>query len=219
MKKRSGSLNNEKTLLVVTDYPSDIYSERVLTYLAKKQHVLVLAQKNTEARPEDLEQRRLRVRNVWTHGNNLSILKIFSYIFRYSRVHNVLFQLEHGTFGGSLPLLLLPFMLFVLKGLGKYTYVEIHKFDFNDPLTLWFYKSIGKAAGKIIILDKRYKKRLMHYIAEEKIAVLPMVILKRERLPRRKSFKLSLRQIMKVYGNTVSKSYHLPPSDLALNVK
>ncbi len=219
MKKRRGSLNNEQTLLVVTDYPSDIYSERVLTYLAQKQHVLVLAQKNHDIKPEDLEHKYLKVRNVWSRGNNLSILKIFSYIFRYNRAHNILFQLEHRTFGGALPLLLLPLTLLTLKGLGKYTYVEFHKFDFSDPFTLWFYRQIGRTAGKVIILDKRYKKRLMNYIPEDKIAVLPLVILKKDRLPRKKSFKLSLRQIMKIYRNTGSKSYHLPPSDLALRVK
>lgn len=218
MKKRRESLNTEQTLLVITDYPSDLYSERVLTYLSQKQNVLVLAQK-TAVKPEKLEQRHLKVRHVWRRGNNLSILKIFSYIFRYSRAHNILFQFGHTTFGGTLPLILLPLILFILKRLGKYNYVEIQKFKFTDPYNLWFYKAVGRTADKIIILDKRYKKRLMNYVPADKIAVLPLFVLTKDKLPRRKVFKLSLQYIMRTYRKTVSKSYHLPPSDLALRVK
>lgn len=204
--------------MVVTDYHSDLYSERVLEYLSRSQNVLVLAQRDKKRNGIE-KVNNLSVCSVWEPGNNLSILNLFRYVFRYSRAHNILFQFEHKTFGGKLPLVLLPAILLVLRWLGKYTYVELHRFKFTDQFAPWFYHAIGLTAGKVIILDKRYKKKLSGYIPEEKIAVLPLIGLRREKLPRRKTFKLSLRHVMKTYRKTVSRSYHIPPSNLVLKIK
>ncbi|MBI2051839.1 hypothetical protein HYT33_03710 [Candidatus Roizmanbacteria bacterium] len=218
MKKRRESLNSEKTLLVVTDYPSDRYSERVLEYLSKTHNILVLAQKDGKKRLYH-ERKRLTIAKVWSRGNNVSLLRMLAYVVRYDRVHNILFQFDLKTFGGVLPLILLPVILLVLKTLGKYTYVELHRLRYNHPLYILFYQIIGKLTDKIIVVERNTKQRLLAIVPEVKIAFLPLVILKKERISKRKKVKEALRNIMKSYKNTVSKAYHLPPSDLAIKVK
>lgn len=131
MKKRRLPLNDENTLLVVTSFPENdhealplaIHAKRSLIELSKKQNILVLAEKLGKKMTHS-ENKSLLVQRVWRRNNPLSLLSVLGPVLKFSKIRNILIQFDFDVYGGITPTYILPFVVAVMKFLGKNVYFE-----------------------------------------------------------------------------------------------
>ena len=131
MKKRRLPLNDENTLLVVTSFPENdhealplaIHAKRSLIELSKKQNILVLAEKLGKKITHS-ENKSLLVQRVWKRNKSLSLLSVLGPVIKYTNIRNILIQFDFHVYGGITPTYILPFIVAVMKMLGKHVYFE-----------------------------------------------------------------------------------------------
>ncbi len=131
MKKRRLPLNDENTLLVVTSFPENdhealplaIHAKRSLIELSKKQNILVLAEKLGKKITHS-ENKSLLVQRVWKRNKPLSLLSVLGPVAKFSKIRNVLIQFDFDVYGGITPTYILPFIVIMMRFLGKHVYFE-----------------------------------------------------------------------------------------------
>lgn len=203
MKKRRETLNEENSLLVITNYQDDthesktldpvaIHAKRILTQLSKHQKIVVLAEKSGRKKTH-IVNKQMTVLRVWEKRHILSFVSILSNVLKYNRIRMIHIQFDFNTFGGTIPSMFIPIMVGFLKLLGKHVSIELHHvpFDitsikrhhkskptfFKDALNralLLFYRALGAVCDKVIVFEEDLRDRLMAAIPEEKLIVLPM---------------------------------------------
>lgn len=199
MKKLIESYNSTETALVITSYLAKSrcnfnavseYSERTLSYLARKRKVLVCAEK-TGKNQEFSPGKNIFVVPIWEKGNPFSFISLFLFISRMSMIKSIYVQFEFNVFGGIIPNLALLLLLSILRFMGKQVTFELHQVIFdvgklvkhvyitnfmaqkilNLGLRIYYYL-LGISADHIIVFEDELKNRLVRYINPLKIHVL-----------------------------------------------
>ncbi|MBI1863183.1 glycosyltransferase [Candidatus Microgenomates bacterium] len=203
MRKRRETLNEENSLLVITNYHDDtreikhldpvaIHAKRILTQLSKSQKILVLAEK-TGRKKTHVVNKQLTVLRIWEKKNPASFPIILSYVAKYNKIRMIHIQFDFNTFGGTIPSMFLPLLIAALKLMGKHVSIELHHVPFDittikrhhrnkapiflnamNHALLYFYKALGVLCDKVIVFEEDLRERLMTAIPEEKLIVLPM---------------------------------------------
>ena len=198
--------NQKNSLLVITSYPDSQkgireqnavawHAQRTLRKIASEgQKIIVLAEK-TDGKRIYLDGKDILVIRSWKKGNAFSFCNILTNVLEFRKIKNILFQFEFNIFGGLLPVLFIPALLFILRILGKRVHFELHqvlldigKLDehvniknkfvqklFNSGL-YFFYFLTGLFSNQIIVLEEQLKERVKKFIPENKIYFLPIGI-------------------------------------------
>jgi glycosyltransferase involved in cell wall biosynthesis len=204
--------NDPQTICVITSYPDKKHgvrelnavawhAQKTLTELSKKQQVLVLAE-HFGKHIQYKDSANIMVWRLWKRGNPLSLLSIFQAAFTFPNIKHYLIQFEFNSFGGLFSVLALPFILLILKCMGKKVHFEIHQvvldirklaehINIKNPIAQHvfnvalhgFYLFISTLADTLIVLEEELKNRLQTMTRPEKIHIVPISVDKKRNLP------------------------------------
>lgn len=184
------------------------HSEKTLFRLSKKQKILVLAEKTGEKKGFQVGKN-LLVKRVWQKSNPLSFIPFLFQVLKMSRISSVFVQFEFNVFGGTIMNILLLGILSLLRLTGRHISFELHQVILDvKPLENHvniknrvvqkilnlslrvFYFLLGKICNKIIVFENELKKRLLPYIAEDKIKVLSIPVSPKKSVVKKKARQL-----------------------------
>ncbi len=201
--------SEEKNLLVITSYPSKSevhgkgvvgiasYAKNTLTSLFKQDKNLkisVLAEKLKKDSLCEYTDDGISVARVWKRGSFLTFpILLKEALKRKNDSQKILIEFELSMFGNVLTLLPFPLFLFILKILGKKTYIVLHQVVMNmDEIgphlniaqkslkaslysygMKFFYKLIVLLSHEIIVFEKKLKDDLQAIGETSKITVIP----------------------------------------------
>lgn len=209
------SYNSPNSLLVITSFPNPVgkkygkrnfnavgwHSERTISSLANNKRVVVCAEKAGDKIAFKIGKN-LFIHRVWEKGNPLSIMSLFIFILRMSKIFSIFVQFEFNVFGGTLMNLLLLGLLCILRLMGKRITFELHQVILDiKPLENHvnitnrliqqflifslkiFYRALGSIVNNVIVFENALKKSLLPYITAKKIHVLSLPVEQKNTLP------------------------------------
>ena len=201
--------SEEKNLLVITSYPSKSevhgkgvvgiasYAKNTLTSLFKQDKNLkisVLAEKLKRDSLCKYTDDGISVTRVWKRGSFLTFpILLKEALKRKNNSQKILIEFELSMFGNILTLLPFPIFLFILKILGKKTYIILHQVvmsmdEIGPHLNIaqkslkasiysygmkFFYKLIVLLSHEIIVFEEKLKDDLQAIGETSKITVIP----------------------------------------------
>ncbi len=201
--------SEEKNLLVITSYPykSEVhgkgvvgiasYAKNTLTSLFKQDknlQIRVLAEKLKKDPLHEYTDDGISVARVWKRGSFLTFpILLKEALKRKNNSQKILIEFELSMFGNVLTLLPFPLFLFILKILGKKTYIVLHQVVMNmDEIgphlniaqkslkaslysygMKFFYKLIVLLSHEIIVFEEKLKDDLQAIGETSKITVIP----------------------------------------------
>jgi len=216
LKSSVQKFNDPQTICVITSFPDKKHgvrelnavawhAKKTLTELSKKQRVLVLAE-HFGKHIQYKDSANILVWRLWKRGNPLSLFSIFQAVFAFPNIKHYLIQFEFNSFGGLFSVLALPFILIILKCVGKKVHFEIHQvvldirkladhINIKNPIAQHvfnfalhgFYLFISTLADTLIVLEEELKNRLQTMTRAEKIHIVPISVNKKRNLPQQKA--------------------------------
>lgn len=211
----------KQKLLVIASYPPkgathqagvSSYSKNTISALPDSVQVTVLAEDLEDGHTIYKDERNVLVKRVWKKNSFLSYLKLAREAFKEKDVENVLFEFDLSSFGGMLYLIPLPLFLIGLRLLDKKVTFVFHQVildikeikghltvsdngfytDLLNLLLYFFYLLTSKSVNKIIVFEEVLKKRLLRFVPEEKIAVIPHGVERFSKIPTKKEAREKL---------------------------
>lgn len=211
--KHLSRFNRSQALLVISTYPDPKigiqgmdavawHSHKTLHSLAtKSKKIVIFGQKTVNSPDIYLDSPHILVTRTWNKGQPFSLLNTLSQILKFTHAQTVLFQFEFNIFGGVLPVLLIPLIVFILRLAGKNVIFEMHQvvtdikqlqthLNLKNPLfqnffnlgLRFFYFSIGLLANHIVILEEELKHRLSRFVPAKKINFIPISVIKQKKI-------------------------------------
>ena len=198
--------NSKNTLMVFSSYAlkdEDLnnqnalswYTKELLSVFPQNQKMVVLSERESAESHDIVQKNNILVIPSWQKRDFFSLFRLISYFFQFNRAKRVLFEFEFNIFGNLFGPLITLILLLYLKITGKKIFFHLHqvvtslkslknqvniKEDgiidlFNIGLGI-FYMLIGLFSEKVIVTEKALAKKLGKYVNEEKIAILPILV-------------------------------------------
>lgn len=122
-----------------------------------------------------------------------SMLSLANYLARFNQTKKLLFEFEFSSFGSTSVTLVIPILLGLIKQMGKETTIVLHQVllsleDLSGHIGLEkdnpklkvlsfglksFYRAINLFTSQVIVLEQEFKDRLVGFIDQSKITVIP----------------------------------------------
>lgn len=172
------------------------YTNLLVSSFPKDQKIVVFAEKRKSTDKPYLVSKNILVNPVYFVDDPFFFVQILKYVSNFSLINDFLIQFEFSIFGGKKVIPGFLVLLSALKLMGKNTSIVLHQVatDLNmlhghlglvkdslkanllSTLTRNFYSTVGVLVNKIMIHDEILKNRLMKFVAENKIAVIPHAV-------------------------------------------
>lgn len=227
--KRRRILNSDESIIVISRYRTDtiLESQKALKKLAKKQQILVFAQRAGRKRRHS-EPDNLTIYRLWTWNSPLSLFSIIKPLIKYNKVRNILIQFDFRTFGRNFNSnLIVPLVLFLLKMTNKRIYFEFHSFVptqrirkntplkkkiqrriFNITLQI-LYTYINSMSTNIIVFKPSLRTSLAAFVPESRIIQLPSTLVQIRRSKATPASRKKLQRTVDDYSAIITTPYDI----------